>query len=140
MGILSPYVSPGPAAIQFETAYHRAVFSTIDIAAISDTVARNILMHRIVDWLEYGPTGTGELKANDAELLIRPNPVASIVDIGMIYPMEEVSIYNNQGQLVRHEIVQKTNIKMDLGDLTPGMYILKAQTSRGMVTSKLIKQ
>ena len=140
LGISLPYTSPGPAAIQFETAYHRSVFTTIDVAAISDTIARNILVHRIVDWLEYGPTGTGELKANDAELLIRPNPVANMVDIGMTYPMEEVSIYNNQGQLVRHEVVQKTNIKMDLGDLTPGMYILKAQTSRGMVTSKLIKQ
>jgi hypothetical protein len=140
MTIQYPYVSPGPPAIQYETEYFRSVFTTIDVAAISDTIVRNILIHRIIDWLEYGPTGTGELKANDAELLIRPNPVASIVDIGMIYPMEEVSIYNNQGQLVRHEIVQKTNIKMDLGDLTPGMYILKAQTSRGMVTSKLIKQ
>jgi hypothetical protein len=140
MTVQYPYISPGPPAIQFETSYFRSVFTTIDVAAITDTIARNILVHRIIDWLEFGPTGVRDLKANDAELLIRPNPVSSLVDIGMIYPMEEVSVYSNQGQLVRHETTDRTSIKMDLSDLAPGMYVLKVKTLKGIVTSKLIKK
>ncbi len=140
MTVQYPYISPGPPAIQFETEYYRSVFTTIDVAAISDTITRNILVHRIIDWLEFGPTGVRDLKAEDAELLIRPNPVASFVNVGMLYPMEEVSIYSNQGQLVRHELVGETSIKMDLSDLAPGMYVLQAKTHKGVVTSKLIKQ
>jgi len=140
LGISLPYSSPGPAAIQFESPYHRAVFSTIDIAAITDIEVRNIFMHRIIDWLEFGPTGVGDLKAEDAELLIRPNPVSSVVNVGMMYEMQEIFIYNNQGQLVRHETPQSSSIKMDLSDLGPGMYVLQAKTNKGIVTSKLIKQ
>ena len=103
IGLLSPYTSPGPCAIQYETSVFRTVFTTMDVAAIRDTVMRDILVHRIIDWLLYGPTGTDELKASDAELLIKPNPVVNFVDIGMLYEMEEISIYNNQGQLVRYE-------------------------------------
>jgi hypothetical protein len=140
LGISLPYSSPGPAAIQFESPYHRAVFSTIDIAAITDTVARNIFMHRIIDWLEFGPTGLGDLKAEDAELLIRPNPVSNMVNIGMMYEMEEIAIYSNQGQIVRHETPRASTIKMDLTDLAPGMYVLQVKTDKGIVSSKLIKQ
>ena len=140
MSIQEPYMSPGPAAIQYETAAFRSVFTTIDIAAISDTIMRNIFMHRIVDWLAYGPTGVSDLKTEDIELVIRPNPVTSIVNIGMIHQMEEVSIYSSQGQLVRHEAIEKSSIKMDLSDLKPGIYILKVKTHKGIVTSKLLKQ
>ena len=74
LSVLEPYNSPGPAAIQYETEYFRSVFTTIDIAAISDTVARDIFMHKIVDWLMYGATGVSELTPNDIQLVIKPNP------------------------------------------------------------------
>ncbi|RLD37101.1 MAG: hypothetical protein DRI97_01975 [Bacteroidetes bacterium] len=140
-GILVPYVSVGPAAIQYESALgFRTVFSTIDVAAISDTVARDIYMDRVVYWLMYGIIGTEELNAENAGLLIRPNPVTSTVNIGMNLPMEEVSIFSNQGQLVRHEIVKGSAVKIDMEDLAPGIYVLKAKTNKGIVSSKLIKQ
>jgi hypothetical protein len=75
LSVQVPYISPGPAAIQYETEYFRSVFTTIDIAAITDIEARNIFMHRIVDWLMYGATGVSELKPQVENLVIRPNPV-----------------------------------------------------------------
>lgn len=140
IGILSPYTSPGPCAIQYETGVFRTVFTTMDVAAIRDTVMRDILVHRIIDWLLYGPTGTDELKASDAELLISPNPVRNYANIGMLYTMEELSIYNNQGQLVRYEEAGRNSVKLDLSDLPTGMYILQVKSSEGITTSKLIKQ
>jgi hypothetical protein len=140
LSIQQPYNSPGPAAIQYETAAFRSVFTTIDIAAIKDTIARNVFLDRILDWLIYGPTGVSEMNTGDVDLVIRPNPVSEFVEIGMIDRMEEVSIFNSQGQMVRHEEVNKPGIRMDLGSLTPGMYVVKVKTGQGMVTSKLLKK
>lgn len=138
--VVQPYLSPGPPAIQYETSSFRSVFSTIDIAAITDTVARDIFMHRIVDWLMYGATGISDLTPLDAELVIRPNPVVNTVEIGMVNTMDEVWIYNNKGQMVRYEKVANTNVSMDLGDLSSGVYILKVKSGRNIITEKILKQ
>ena len=142
MGLVLPYPSIGPAAIQYESATFdfRTVFSTIDIAAITDTVARDIYMHRVIEWLMYGIIGTSELDANDVNMQIGPNPVSDIVNIRTSYSMDEVWIFNNQGKMVRHEKVGQANVRMDLGDLAPGMYILKVKTDKGLVVSKILKQ
>jgi hypothetical protein len=138
--VVEPYTSPGPAAVQYETPDFRSVFTTIDIAAITDTVARNIFMHKIIDWLMYGATGIVDLGSSDAEIVVKPNPVVSHVEIGMTKTMDEVFIYNSQGQIVRHEKVGETSVRMDLGDLTAGVYILKVISGRSIITEKILKQ
>ncbi len=135
-----PYMSPGTPAIQYETEYFRSVFSTIEIASITDTIVRDIFMHRIIDWLMYGPTGVGELTKNDVQLVIMPNPVLDFVNIGMTLTMDEISIYNSQGQIVRHETANRSSIRMDLSNLPAGMYIVKVKTPQGVVTDKILKQ
>jgi hypothetical protein len=136
-----PYNLPeGPPAIQYDAGNYRAVFSTLDVAAITDTIIRNVLIHRIVDWLEFGPTGVDEISARDADLLIKPNPVSTYANIGMLYVMDELSIYNNQGQLVKYEKVARNSIRLDLSDLPAGMYVVQVKSSEGITTSKLIKQ
>lgn len=138
--VVQPYISPGTPAIQYETPSFRSVFTTIDIAAITDTVARNIFMHKIVDWLMYGATGIVDLGSPDAEIVVKPNPVVNHVEIGMTQAMDEVIIYNSQGQIVRHEKVGETSVRMDLGDLTAGVYILKVISGRSIITEKILKQ
>jgi len=139
LSIQTPYASPGPAAIQYETEYFRSVFTTIDIAAISDITARNIFMHKIVDWLMYGATGVSELKPQETSITIRPNPVSDFVNIGMTNKMLEVSLYNSQGQQVFLEITDQASLRMNLSKLVPGMYILKVKTESGIMTDKLLK-
>jgi hypothetical protein len=134
-----PYISTGATAVTYETEYFRSVFSTLEIASIEDTVKRDILMHRIVDWLMYGLTGVSELAPNDVNLLIKPNPVADFVNIGMTVTMDEVTVYNSQGQIVRHEITNRSSVKMDLGNLPGGLYIVKIKTAEGIVTDKILK-
>lgn len=141
MGILVPYVSPGPFAIQYETESFRSVFTTVEIASITDTVARDILMGRIMEWLMYGMIGIDDEKEIDqSQLIIRPNPVRDYVNMGTNKPMEEIQIYNNQGQLVYNSEINSRSTKIDLGHLTTGMYIVKVKTGTGYITEKLIKQ
>ncbi len=139
LSIQMPYVSAGPAAVQYETPYFRSVFSTIDIASVKDTMVRGIFMNKIVDWLMYGATGLSEMTPSDVNMLIKPNPVSDFVEIGMIQIMDEIMIYNNQGQMVRHENTNSSNIKLNLGDLPAGLYILKARTGNNVVTNKILK-
>ncbi len=140
LGIMSPYMSPGPAAIQYETDFFRSIFTTIDVAAISDETMRNILVHRMVDWLMYGATGVSELDPSDVQMVVKPNPVVNMVEIGMMNPMDEISIFNSQGQMVRNETVNQTSAKLDLGNLPTGVYILKARSGEKIITEKIIKQ
>lgn len=140
-GILVPYISPGPFAIQYETESFRSVFTTVEIASITDTVARDILMGRIMEWLMYGMIGVGEEQNIDpSQLIIRPNPVADFVNMGTNKPMEEIQIYSNQGQLVYNAAINKRSAKLDLAHLTSGMYIVKVKVAEGYITKKLIKQ
>lgn len=140
LGIIDPYISEGPAAIQYETATFRSVFTTIDIASVQNIDARDTWMYRIVDWLMYGSQGISDLQPDDVDLLISPNPVRDFMNIGMMEKMEEISIYNSQGQLMVFEKVNKGTTRMDLGSLPAGIYILKVKTAKGLVTDKIIKQ
>jgi len=141
IGMMNPYMSPGPAAIQYESPDFgfRTVFSTIDVAAMMDTVVRDIYMGRVIEWLMTGMVSTPELIPENAEISVSPNPVRGNVNISMTNDMDEVWIFNNQGQLVRHEIVGAPNLSLDLSDLAPGIYILKAKTGSYMVNEKILK-
>jgi len=139
LGIMEPYNSPGPAAIQYETEYFRSVFSTVEIAAITDTVARDMFMYKIIDWLMNGTTGITNLEPNDVQLVIKPNPVNDFVNIGMTETMEEIYLYNSQGQQLIHKTVGGSSIRLDIGHLAPGIYITKIKTAQGFVTDKLMK-
>lgn len=138
---LYPRVSLGPFAVQYETDVFRTVFSTVEHAAITDTVVRDILMGRIIDWLMYGTTGVDEVNNVDqSKLVMRPNPVTDYVSLGTFNPIEEVRIYNNQGQVVYSAEVNSKSVKIDLGHLTDGLYIVTVKTTEGIKTEKLIKK
>jgi hypothetical protein len=138
---LYPVVEDGPYALQYETEAFRTVFSTVEIAAVTDTALRAVLMGRIIDWLMYGTTGVDDVKHVDqSKLVMRPNPVIDYVNLGTFNPMEEVEIFNNQGQLVYQSDVNSKSIKVDLSHLTAGLYIVKAKTQQGIITEKLIKR
>jgi|GEM_PF-923116 len=142
MGMINPYMSPGPAAIQYESPDFgfRTVFSTIDVAAMTDTVVRDIYMGRVIEWLMTGMVSTPELIPENVELSVSPNPVAANVNISMANDMDEVWIFNYQGQVVRHAVVGAPNLSLDLSDLSPGVYILKAKSGSYVVNQKILKQ
>ena len=140
MGSLYPRVSTGPFAIQYETETFRTVFTTVDIASITDTIAREALMARVIDWLMNGTTGVGEKQVDRSQLVIRPNPVTDLVNFGTFRPMQEIMVFNNQGQLVHSVDINDTMAKLDLGYLPSGMYVVRVKTEEGYITDKLIKK
>lgn len=76
---------------------------------------------------------TSENKNNNAA--IYPNPTSGIVNIYSKIT-EEVSIYNSMGQLMRKEILQTGNNKVDISAFPNGVYLLQKENK----TYKLIKK
>jgi hypothetical protein len=54
--------------------------------------------------------------------------------------MDHIWIYNMNGQVVRHEVVGNNILSLDISELTSGLYIFRASTAEGVVSSKLLKR
>lgn len=86
---------------------------------------------RVVD-----ATGIEEISEN--EINIYPNPATSTLRISSSDMINEVAIYNLQGQLVQTENgnVQSVNIS----NLAPGSYIARIVTENGITNKRFIKE
>ena len=109
-----PYVSEGTPGLTYEGAGFRSIFTTLDIASIMDIEARDELMYRMVDWLMYGASGTGEGSVTSEEILVSPNPAKDYVNIGMLDKMKELRLINSQGQVVYHQDVNNIKTRIDV--------------------------
>nr|WP_317631743.1 T9SS type A sorting domain-containing protein [uncultured Flavobacterium sp.] len=84
---------------------------------------------------------------NDNELnkiKVFPNPVASqlFIEGTATALIKNVEIYTISGQMVhKHNTTQVVeNVELDINHLTAGVYLVKIQTDKGMITQKIIKK
>lgn len=79
-----------------------------------------------------------ENKTQDYMLSIYPNPASNFITIQLKNPEnEEIQIYNSIGQLVK-EVVAIYNSKIDVSNLSSGIYCIKLKNHRNQ-TRKFIK-
>ena len=73
---------------------------------------------------------------------IYPNPVNDMLFVESDMNVEEVSIYNVNGQLatVNRQQVSSTEIAIDVEDLTSGVYFIKIKTENGETVKRFIKK
>ncbi len=72
---------------------------------------------------------------------IFPNPATTHVNIIATHGiMEEVMIFDLQGKLVRHEIVEDNELSVDVSALHPAVYLLQTRTSKQVSTHRIIVQ
>jgi len=71
------------------------------------------------------------------EVLIYPNPTNTIVTISSPeeIAIDQVNVYNQIGQMVLHQ--QGSDKTVDVGALSPGLYIVEIVSDRGISSSKL---
>jgi len=79
-------------------------------------------------------TGINKLKTN--ELSVSPNPATNVLNIATDEQLENVTIYNINGALVK---TGNQNI-IDISVLNQGMYVLKVQTNTGITQTRFIKE
>lgn len=68
-----------------------------------------------------------------------PNPVRDVFNLRAKELINEVSIYNVQGQLVSHDAVQSATVKLDLSSLATGMYFIKVTANGKVENVKVVK-
>jgi len=83
--------------------------------------------------------GVNQPKNEDQKLILYPNPATSELNIAPLNSrIEKVSIYSFTGQLVKS--VEGNIAKIDISNLSSGIYLIKVQTDQGVLDRKIIKK
>ena len=70
-----------------------------------------------------------------------PNPANSILNLEISEnAASQCQIYNSNGQLISTYLLKQGNNTINVSNLIAGLYIIKIQTQKETITSKLIKQ
>jgi len=84
------------------------------------------------------PTGVNEI--NMAGVMIYPNPVVNLLNIKADAEIINVELMNLMGQRIIIQKVNELTYQINIADLQSGIYIVKIQTSKGIITRKIIIQ
>jgi hypothetical protein len=70
---------------------------------------------------------------------VYPNPAETFIDIQSTYPVTDVEVYDMAGQLVRKENnIGRTQFRLNVDNLTKGVYSLRIITSKGTNVKKVV--
>lgn len=85
-------------------------------------------------------TTLGVSNVNKAEAKVYPNPVVDVVNIDADAKVNTVAVYDLSGKVVANHTLNAVKNQINLGQLTPGVYILKIETENGTQTVKVVKK
>lgn len=105
------------------------------------------MMARRLNWLDIHLPGvcstplSVDQTVQASALQIYPNPASTQLHIVSAEPLQQIILYNVQGQqLYRLQVNNQTNATLDLSHLTPGIYLLKTQSGSLWYMNKVIVQ
>ncbi|MCF8304157.1 MAG: T9SS type A sorting domain-containing protein, partial [Bacteroidales bacterium] len=67
-----------------------------------------------------------------------PNPANKVVHLMAPTSMQQVSIYNYSGKLIRKVVPAKSNIDVDISTLESGIYLFRIYTETEQINRKVI--
>jgi len=73
-------------------------------------------------------------------LSIYPNPVADVLNIRSSANVRQITLYNITGQACRVFMINSNNANIDLSNLNPGIYFIKAETDNSNVIQRIMKK
>jgi hypothetical protein len=74
------------------------------------------------------------------KILIHPNPSEHFIMLNPEGMINSIEIYNYSGILLKRKLYISNYDRVDISDLPPSMYFIKAFTEKGSVVEKFIKQ
>lgn len=76
----------------------------------------------------------------DNSIKVYPNPTNSVVNISGDFNIKSVQLFDTQGRLLQTNIINDTNLILDLSQKTKGLYFIKIISDAGIKVEKLIKE
>jgi len=88
----------------------------------------------------YAINDLGLTKLIDATISITPNPANDFIKINSKNPIDNITIYNESGQVIKViEPNKSTNTLVNTKDLNQGVYFIRIQTQNESILKKIIK-
>ncbi len=72
-------------------------------------------------------------------LKIFPNPVSDVVTISSKALINRIKLFTSTGQLIIDTDVQDNNFRIEMSDFEKGIYLIKVETTNGVVVEQIIK-
>ncbi|MEN9335868.1 MAG: hypothetical protein RLZZ500_855 [Bacteroidota bacterium] len=92
-------------------------------------------------WKVYSNTSVLAMEDfNESTVLCYPNPVQDQLNLKATMPLNAVKIYAITGQLMVSKTVNSPEVSLDFSALSPGMYIVHAQSEKGLQIVKISKR
>lgn len=83
--------------------------------------------------------GLDNISFEDNSITLYPNPANSEINIQSDNKINSIEIFNSLGQKVYQEKTKSKERKIDINSLAKGVYIIGANTEKGYIKKKLIK-
>ncbi len=135
-GVAGSSAGSDPAEIDF-------VGFSGNTTAVPNTAAGSVIMDNLLVKASNTDTLLNNVTfAEDSLVTINlyPNPVNDILNINSKYTLNNISISDINGRVVRNTSLNGTEAQINIADLASGVYLLKVVTSDGTVTKKVIKE
>ena len=78
--------------------------------------------------------------ANKSQIKVYPNPVVDALNIDAAYKVTSVKVFDLSGKVVSTYSLNQVKNQVNLGKLTPGVYMVTIQTEKGIETVKIVKK
>ncbi|MDR6969429.1 putative delta-60 repeat protein [Flavobacterium arsenatis] len=85
----------------------------------------------------YGDSVLSRSEVDSNSLIVFPNPVQSILTINATTKIESLGIYDSSGKNIFNTFDSNS---VNVSNLSPGLYLVKAYTDGNFITKKFIKQ
>jgi aminopeptidase N len=93
-------------------------------------------------WILKGSVLIYQIQSLETMLSISPNPATDFIDIKLknsIETIDFIEVFNSVGQKVNESAIDKLkDIKIDISNLSSGVYIVRVSTSLGTVNRKVV--
>ncbi len=85
-------------------------------------------------------TGIGTNAKEELSISVFPNPAQDLLTISSAADIDQIAIFNAQGQLVAQHALRSTNGVVDISELSSGVYTLRATSRNASHVVSVVKQ
>lgn len=83
---------------------------------------------------------TGIESATGNNIIVYPNPIKDFISVKSSENISALNIYNILGEEVLSMNIDRNDVKIDMSDFSEGIYWIRIQTSKELITKKIVKE